>query len=78
MIKAGKAGRLKVLSKYGVGLDRIDIEAAKEFLNASGYYQASITPEVIKIDNNQVNLIINIDKKEISKIKNIYFIGFCR
>jgi len=52
-----------------------DIEAAKEFLNATGYYQASINPEVIKIENNQVNLIINIDKKEISKIKNIYFIG---
>jgi len=52
-----------------------DIEATREFLNASGYYQASIIPEVIKIDNNQVNLIINIDKKEISKIKNIFFIG---
>ena len=52
-----------------------DIEATKEFLNASGYYQASINPEIIKVDNNQVNLIINIDKKEISKIKNIYFIG---
>ena len=52
-----------------------DIEATREFLNASGYYQALITPEVIKIDNNQINLIINIDKKEISKIKNIYFIG---
>jgi outer membrane protein insertion porin family len=52
-----------------------DIEATREFLNASGYYQASITPEVIKIDNNQINLIINIDKKVISKIKNIYFIG---
>ena len=52
-----------------------DIEATREFLNSSGYYQASITPEVIKIDNNQINLIINIDKKEISKIKNIYFIG---
>jgi outer membrane protein insertion porin family len=52
-----------------------DIEATREFLNASGYYQAAITPEVIKIDNNQINLIINIDKKEISKIKNIYFIG---
>ena len=52
-----------------------DIESTKEFLNASGFYQASIVPEVIKIDNNQVNLIINIDKKEISKIKNIYFIG---
>ena len=52
-----------------------DVEATKDFLNASGYYQASIIPDVIKIDNNQVNLIINIDKKEISKIKNIYFIG---
>ena len=52
-----------------------DIEATREFLNASGYYQATIVPEVIKIDNNQINLIINIDKKEISKIKNIYFIG---
>jgi len=52
-----------------------DIEATREFLNTAGFYQALITPEVIKIDNNQVNLIINIDKKEISKIKNIYFIG---
>jgi outer membrane protein insertion porin family len=52
-----------------------DIEATREFLNASGYYHATITPEVIKTDNNQINLIINIDKKEISKIKNIYFIG---
>ena len=52
-----------------------DIEATKEFLNVGGYYQASVIPEVIKIENNQVNLIINIDKKEISKIKNIYFIG---
>ena len=52
-----------------------DIESTREFLYALGYYQATITPDVIKIDNNQINLIINIDKKEISKIKNIYFIG---
>ena len=52
-----------------------DIEATREFLNASGYYQASIVPEVIKLDSNQVNLIINIDKKKISNIKNIFFIG---
>jgi outer membrane protein insertion porin family len=52
-----------------------DIEATREFFSASGYYQANIVPEIIKIDNNQINLIINIDKKEISKIKNIYFIG---
>jgi len=52
-----------------------DIEATREFLNTTGYYQAAIVPDVIKTDNNEVNLIINIDKKEISKIKNIYFIG---
>ena len=52
-----------------------DIATIKELYNAEGYYQASVLPEVIKIDSNQVNLIINIDKKEISKIRNIYFIG---
>ena len=52
-----------------------DIELAKEFLTSAGYYRATIIPDVIKIDNNQINLIVNIDKKEISKIKNIYFIG---
>jgi outer membrane protein insertion porin family len=52
-----------------------DIEAVKGFLNSTGYYESIVNPEVIKVDNNQVNLIINIDKKEISKIKHIYFIG---
>jgi outer membrane protein insertion porin family len=66
---------LKENSLFSTSKLKKDIEATKEFLNASGYYQALISPEVIKIDNNQINLIINIDKKEISKIKNIYFIG---
>ena len=52
-----------------------DIESVKDYFRASGYYTATIDPEVIKIANNQINLILNIDKKEISKIKNIYFIG---
>jgi outer membrane protein insertion porin family len=52
-----------------------DIEATKILFSSEGYYQVSIIPDVIKIDSNQINLIINIDKKEISKIKNIYFIG---
>jgi len=30
VIAAGKAGKLKVLSKYGIGLDKIDVAAAKE------------------------------------------------
>ena len=52
-----------------------DIQQTKDFFNQTGYYQASIVPDVIKVENNQINLIINIDKKEISRIKNIYFIG---
>ncbi len=66
---------LKENSIFSTSKLKKNIEDTKEFLNASGYYQATIVPEVIKIDNNQVNLIINVDKKDISKIKNIYFIG---
>lgn len=66
---------LKENSIFSTSKLKKNIEDTREFLNALGYYQATIVPEVIKIDNNQVNLIINIDKKEISKIKNIYFIG---
>lgn len=66
---------LKENSIFSTSKLKKNIEEVKDFLNASGYYQATISPEVIKIDNNQVNLIINIDKKDISKIKNIYFIG---
>ncbi|MFN5026791.1 MAG: outer membrane protein assembly factor BamA, partial [Candidatus Fonsibacter sp.] len=66
---------LKENSIFSTSKLKKNIEDTREFLNASGYYQATIVPEVIKIDNNQVNLIINIDKKDMSKIKNIYFIG---
>jgi len=52
-----------------------DIEGIKDYFRSLGYYSITIDPEVIKIPNNQINLILNIDKKEISKIKNIYFIG---
>tara|TARA_Y100000816_G_scaffold79390_1_gene54143 strand:- start:1636 stop:2574 length:939 start_codon:yes stop_codon:yes gene_type:complete len=30
VLKKGKEGKLKILSKYGIGLDKIDLEAAKE------------------------------------------------
>jgi outer membrane protein insertion porin family len=73
--QANKIITLKENSIFSSSKLKKDIEATREFLNSSGYYQASIVPEVIKIDNNQINLIINIEKKDISKIKNIYFIG---
>jgi outer membrane protein insertion porin family len=73
--RVNKIITLKENSIFSSSKLKKDIQATREFLNESGYYQASIAPEVIKVDNNQINLIINIDKKEISKIKSIYFIG---
>lgn len=53
VIRAGKKGNLKVLSKYGVGLDRIDLEAAKEFgirvANVPGINQVSVSEHVLAL-----------------------------
>ena len=53
VIKAGKEGKLKVLSKYGVGLDRIDLDAAKEFgirvTNVPGINQVSVSEHVLAL-----------------------------
>ena len=53
VIKAGKQGNLKALSKYGVGLDRIDLEAAKEFgievTNVPGINQVSVSEHVLAL-----------------------------
>ena len=53
VIKAGKEGNLKILSKYGVGLDRIDLEAAKEFgigvTNVPGINQVSVSEHVLAL-----------------------------
>jgi D-3-phosphoglycerate dehydrogenase len=53
VIKAGKQGKLKVLSKYGVGLDRIDLEAAREFgiavTNVPGINQVSVSEHVLAL-----------------------------
>jgi outer membrane protein insertion porin family len=52
-----------------------DIESIKELYKQSGYHSANVNPEIIKIESNQVNLILNINKGDISKIKTIHFIG---
>ena len=51
VLEKGKASKLKVLSKYGVGLDRIDLNAAKEFgitvTNCPGVNQVSVAEHVL-------------------------------
>ena len=53
VIKSGKEGNLKVLSKYGVGLDRIDLEAAKDYgirvTNVPGINQVSVSEHVLAL-----------------------------
>lgn len=51
VLEKGKKSKLKVLSKYGVGLDRIDLNAAKELgitvTNCPGVNQVSVAEHVL-------------------------------
>jgi outer membrane protein insertion porin family len=52
-----------------------DVEEIKQYFKSEGYYSTIVDPEVIKLENNDVNLIMNVDLKNKSRISNIYFIG---
>ena len=73
--KINKIITLKENSIFSTSKLKKDVINIKDFFNANSFYQTVVDPEIIKIDNNQVNLIINIDKKNVAKIKNVYFIG---
>ena len=73
--EVNKIVSLKENNIFSVSKLKKDLEDVKDLFKSSGYYFVVIEPEVIKIDDNQINLILNINKKDISKIKNIYFIG---
>ncbi len=53
VIKAGAEGKLKVISKYGVGLDKIDLEAAREFnipvTNCPGVNHVTVAEHVLAL-----------------------------
>jgi D-3-phosphoglycerate dehydrogenase / 2-oxoglutarate reductase len=53
VIKKGSEGKLKALAKYGVGLDKIDLKAAKEFgikvSNCPGINQVSVAEHVLAL-----------------------------
>ena len=73
--EVNKIVSLKENSIFSVSKLKKDLEDVKDLFKLSGYYFAVVEPEVIKIDDNQINLILNINKNDISRIKNIYFIG---
>ena len=53
VLEKGKSGKLKYISKYGVGLDKIDLEVAKELqipvTNCPGVNQISVAEHVLAL-----------------------------
>lgn len=53
VLLAGKKGKLKVISKYGIGLDKIDLDAAKEIgitvTNCSGVNHTTVAEHVFAL-----------------------------
>lgn len=53
VLTAGKQGKLKYISKYGVGLDKIDLKAAKDLeipvANCPGVNQVSVSEHVLAL-----------------------------
>ena len=73
--KVNKIVTLKENTIFSSSKLKKDIEEVKQYFKSEGYYSAIIDPEVIKLENNDVNLILNFDLKNKSRISNIYFIG---
>ena len=53
VIEKGKKGKLKVISKYGIGLDKVDLNAAKEFnlpvTNCPGVNHIAVAEHILSL-----------------------------
>jgi outer membrane protein insertion porin family len=65
-------GQNKVFSE---SLLNKDIETIKKIYNDAGYFNASILPEISKLSNGNLNIVINVNRLKDYKIKRIFFIG---
>ena len=52
-----------------------DIEIIKKIFNDAGYFNASVFPEISKLPNGNLNVVLNVNREEQYKIKRIFFIG---
>jgi outer membrane protein insertion porin family len=52
-----------------------DIEIIKKIFNDAGYFNTSVFPEISKLPNGNVNVVLNVSREEQYKIKRIFFIG---
>lgn len=65
-------GENKIFSKKNLSLDILKI---KEIFKEAGYFDVVVEPQVSIIENNLVNVILKIDRKNKYFIKRIYFNG---
>jgi len=72
---SNKIIKTKEGSLYSFAALKKDIDNLLEYFKSKGYYNTIIEPEVIKLSENKINLIININKFKISRVKNIIFVG---
>ena len=54
---------------------RKDVDRIQEIYRRTGNYSAIVTPEIIKLDQNRIDLVYNINEGAKSTIKSIKFIG---
>jgi outer membrane protein insertion porin family len=54
---------------------RNDVSRVQELYRRSGKYSAEVTPEIIKLDQNRIDLIFNITEGADSRIMGVQFIG---
>ena len=54
---------------------REDVQRIQELYRRSGNYSAVVTPQIIKLDQNRIDLVFEIAEGEVSTIQGIKFIG---
>ena len=66
---------LKENASYLDNFVKTDIGMIKEFYRQLGFYFVKIDAEILKLDNNRVDIIYAIDKGDKAKISKIFFLG---
>ena len=67
--------KLRNRNSYNQFLFNEDSNRIISLLKVKGYYFAKITPSIISLDNNKINIIYDIDLGDKAKISKIRFIG---
>ena len=65
-------GQNKIFSE---ALLKFDIDKIKDIYRNAGYIDTEVIPKITKLENNVVNLLLEVQRKEKYNIKRIFFIG---